>query len=117
MRIIRHDNGEATLLGDDDEELLDLIAIAAAGDAFAGLLDRLEAALTTPPLPRIVVGYREGLIETVSADLPCEVVLIEEDPFDEPAVSVVRRLVRTGDHEATGQAIAEGERRAMVGRA
>jgi hypothetical protein len=112
LRILRSGNGEATVVDDAGRELLDLVPLEAAGEELSDLLARLDAALSGAVLPRVVVHYREGLIEAVRADLACEVVLIEEDPFDEPTVTVRRRVVDSGDPEATTEAIAGGEREA-----
>jgi hypothetical protein len=109
LRIARAETGEATLVDGEGRELLDFVPLGASGTELAALLARLEAALAAPALPRVAVGYREGLIEAVTADIPCEVVLLEEDPFDEPSVSVRRRVVTAGDPEATSLVIARGE--------
>jgi hypothetical protein len=112
LRILRTGNGVASVVDEAGRELLDLVPLEAAGEELSDLLARLEAALSGPTLPRIVVHYREGLIEAVQADLACQVVLIEEDPFDEPAVTVRRRMVASGDPEATTKAIVDGEQKA-----
>jgi hypothetical protein len=109
LRIQRSDDNEATLVDEDGRALLDLVPVGTSGQEFSDLLARIEAALNCPALPRVAVGYREGLSETVQADIPCEVVLIEEDPFDEPMVTVRRRLVALGDPAGTAAAIARGE--------
>ncbi|CAH2605463.1 conserved protein of unknown function (plasmid) [Rhodovastum atsumiense] len=112
LRIVRAETGEVTLIDETDgRELLDLVPLGVTGEELTVLLTRIEMALGLTSLPRIAVGYREGLIEAVHADISCEVVLIEEDPFDEPEVTLRRREVM-GDPHATATAIARGEERA-----
>jgi len=70
MHILRRGNCDAALIGNAGGEILEFIAIGAAGDALSAQFDRLEVDLTGAPSPRVVVGYREGVVEKVIADVP-----------------------------------------------
>jgi hypothetical protein len=110
MHILRRGNCDAALIGNAGGEILEFIAIGAAGDALSAQFDRLEVDLTGAPSPRVVVGYREGVVEKVIAVVPRKGVLSEGDPFDEPSVAIVRRLARVSNREAIGAVITQGER-------
>ncbi|MFC7556813.1 hypothetical protein ACFQU7_38260 [Pseudoroseomonas wenyumeiae] len=70
----------------------------------------MEDLLRPAALPRVVVQYREGLFGAVQADRPAEVVLIEEDPHDEPPLALHRHSVGA-DRAAVEAALAAAERR------
>lgn len=100
MQIVRGSEGETTVVDDAGRELLELVPLAAAGAELEAVLERLAAALAGPALPRVVVLSREGLTERVAADIACEVVLVEHDAFDDPPVSLHRRVLEA-DPQAT----------------
>lgn len=93
--------------------LLELRAGEMDAAGFAALLERLRAALRPAPPARAVVVYREGLLGPVTAEVPLELLFIEEDPHDTPAVQLRRRRV-DGDPGALRAALAEAERQGRV---
>lgn len=107
MECVR-ENGRLLILGDDSHPLAELVPIGAEqGDAFRRLAEQMAATLG-PALPRVVVTYREGLLDEVRADSACAVLLVEEDPFDEPPVTI-RRRETAGDAAAVDAALARAE--------
>ena len=83
---------------------------------FAALVDRLEAALHPAPAARALVVYREGLLAEVRADVPLDLLFVEEDPHDTPPVQLRRRQV-PADRDGLQAMAAEAERRARQARA
>lgn len=111
MEISRRGPGEACLT-EAGRELLDLVAAEASEAEFDQLVARLQALLDRPP--RLAVTYREGLLEQVQADTACEVVLIEDDPHDEPPLRLRRHQV-AADAAALEALLNEAERRLARG--
>ncbi|RKK03104.1 hypothetical protein EBE87_16620 [Pseudoroseomonas wenyumeiae] len=109
MEINRRGPGEASLVR-DGREILDLVQIEGSEEEFEQALAHLEDLLRPAALPRVVVQYREGLFGAVQADRPAEVVLIEEDPHDEPPLALHRHSVGA-DRAAVEAALAAAERR------
>jgi hypothetical protein len=89
MILTRHGHDEASLI-EQGSEMMRLSVGAAGPDAFHAALDALEAALCRPAPPRLAVVYREGLFAEAVGEAAAEVLLIEEDPQDDPP----RRLLR-----------------------
>ena len=100
MQILRSSEGSTTVVDETGRELMELVPLAAVGVELEDVLERVAVALAAPALPRVVVVSREGLTESVAADIPCELVLVDEDRFDDPPVSLHRRAV-AGDPAAT----------------
>jgi hypothetical protein len=109
MEINRRGPGEASLVL-EGREILDLMQVEGSEEEFEQALTRLEDLLCPPSLPRVVVRYREGLFDTVQADLPLQAVLIEEDPHDEPPLALHRHAV-AADRTAVEAALSAAERR------
>jgi hypothetical protein len=115
MRMVRHVDGSAALLDESGQPVLELLPAEEDAEAAAALLARLERLLNAPP--RIALGLKEGVLTTVQADIACEVVVIEEDPFDTPPLHIRRRPVASGDPDAVTAVIALAEQRqARLGR-
>lgn len=109
MEINRRGPGEASIV-QDGREILDLIQVEGSEEEFEQVLAQWENLLRPAALPRVVVQYREGLFATVQADQPLEVVLIEEDPHDEPPLALQRHSV-AASRPAVDAALAAAERR------
>ena len=109
MEINRRGPGEASLVR-EGREILDLMQIEGSEDEFEQALSELEALLRPAAVPRVVVQYREGLFSAVQADRAAEVVLIEDDPHDEPPLALHRHSV-SPDRAALEAALAAAERR------
>ncbi|MFC4169095.1 hypothetical protein [Teichococcus aestuarii] len=115
MQINRRGPGEASLT-QDGRDLLDLLAVEASDEEFDAFLARLEQCLALrEDMPRIAVTYREGLLGQVEADLPLQLVVVEEDPHDEPPLRVLRRTVPAGT-AALDAMLAVAERRLQLKR-
>ncbi len=65
-----------------------------ATETFVALAMRM--AVLADRSPRMVVCYREGLREDVAADIDCDLILIEDDRFDQPPLQI-RRVTTAGD--------------------
>jgi hypothetical protein len=114
MEISRRAPGEASLVL-DGRELLDLTQAEASGEEFDALLARLAMLLrSAEAVPRVVVRYREGLFEAVAADTPLEAVLIEDDPHDDPPLSL-RRMPVAADAAGVDALLSAAERRLRLG--
>lgn len=109
MEINRRGPGEASLVR-DGREILDLMQVEGSEEEFEQTLAQLEDLLRPGTLPRVVVQYREGLFGAVQADQPVEVVLVEEDPHDEPPLALHRHSL-AADRVAVEAALAAAERR------
>lgn len=96
MECVRKSDKQVLIVGDDGTPLAELTASAADPEDFDLIAGRLALAVGAPP-PRIAVLYREGLLEGVAADLPCEILAFEEDRFDEPALVLRRRTIAEPD--------------------
>lgn len=110
MEISRRAPGEASLLL-EGREILDLVQVESSQEEFEQALDALDALLRladTPP--RVVVHYKEGLLTAVQSDSAIEAVLIEDDPHDEPPLSLKRQKV-AGDPVAVDAALSAAQRR------
>lgn len=118
MQINRRSASEASLV-QDGRELLDLTAVEAGEAEFAQLLDRLEAWLAAAGgAPRIALTYREGLLGQVEADLPLQLLVVEEDPHDDPPLRLLRRSVPAGPAALEAMlAVTERRLQAQPGRA
>ncbi|MBO1076120.1 hypothetical protein [Roseomonas marmotae] len=112
MEISRRGPGEASLVL-QGREILDLVQVEGSSEEFEQALSQLEELLRPDGLPRVVVQYREGLFAGVSADRPLEVVLVEQDPHDEPPLALHRHSV-TADRVAVDAALAAAERRLQM---
>lgn len=110
MQISRRGPGEASLV-QDGRELADII-VAEAGEAeFEDLLSRLAALLDpAAAAPRILLTYQEGLLGPAQSDRPLELLVIEDDPQDEPPLRLLRRQL-PGDPAALDAALAQLDRR------
>ncbi|MXP65548.1 hypothetical protein E0493_19555 [Roseomonas sp. M0104] len=110
MQIIRRGPGEASL-AQEGRDLLDLVAVNATEAEFDQIIDRL-AGLLAPcgAAPRVVLRYREGLLEAVQAEAPVALTVIEEDPHDVPPLRLVRRMVEA-DPAALAVTLEQAERR------
>ncbi|HTR16102.1 MAG TPA: hypothetical protein VMI52_03595 [Acetobacteraceae bacterium] len=111
MHIVRNEEGEATLIAADGRELLAISALLASDEEFDTLLRQIESITGGNSVPRIVVNYKEGLFDTAQADIACEVILIEEDPFDEPPTAICRKSVTEGDPAGVAARIGLAEQR------
>lgn len=100
MECVRSTDQHMLILADDGRTLAQLVMVAADPGEFDELTDRLAELLQAGPAPRITVRYREGLLEDVRADIACEVVVIEEDRFDDPPICTKLRPVSRGDMAA-----------------
>jgi len=110
MEISRRAPGEACLVL-DGRDILDLVQAEASEEEFEQALDTLEGLLSPAGnLPRVVVHYKEGLFAELRADRPLQAVLIEDDPHDEPPLSLQRQQV-PADPAAVDAALAAAERR------
>jgi len=116
MQIIRRGPGEASL-ADGERVLLDLAAVDSDEAEFEQFLDRLSA-LFGPAggRPRVALTLREGLLGAVEAEVPLEVVLVEDDPHDLPPLRLVRRAVEP-DPAALAAMLERAERRLARGAA
>lgn len=115
MQINRKGSGEASLT-QDGRDMLDLLAVEASDEEFDAFLARLEQCLALPDAPpRVALTYREGLLGQVEADLPLQLVVVEEDPHDEPPLRVLRRNV-PGGAAALDAMLAVAERRLQLKR-
>ncbi|MDO9713035.1 hypothetical protein [Paracraurococcus lichenis] len=92
MILERHGNGEASLV-QDGLELLRISALAAEAPVYDALLDGIEATLCGEGPPRLVLTYREGLFAGAVSEVPLSLVLVEEDPQDDPPRQVRRQRV------------------------
>lgn len=114
MEISRRAPGEASLVL-DGRELLDLVQAEASDEEFEDLLARLAASLRRAgSVPRVVVRYREGLLDAVQSDLAIDAVLIEDDPHDEPPLAL-RRVAVAADAAAVDAMLSAAERRLRLG--
>lgn len=113
MELHRRGPGEATLLV-GEREVLHLVAAEGGEEEFEALAARIAQLLRRDGLPRIAVTYQEGLLGAVHAELPVELVFVEEDLNDEPPVQLRRRTL-VADPAAVEAAIALAERRAGRG--
>ncbi|WP_159999057.1 hypothetical protein [Roseomonas sp. 18066] len=113
MQINRHGPGEASL-AQDGRELADLVAAEASEAEFELLLGQLEALLALRRRsPRVAVTYQGGLLGPVQAELPVQLIVIEEDPHDEPPLRLVQRSI-PADAAALEAAVSLAERRLAV---
>lgn len=110
MELRRHGPGEAGLIH-EDREILTLLASDSDEGEFDILLQRIGLLFGLPRLPRVVVTYQEGLLGTVHAEQPLDLIFVEDDPNDVPPIQIRRRTV-TADPDAAEAAIALAERRA-----
>lgn len=113
MEINRRGPGEASLVR-DGREILDLVQVEGSEEEFEQVLAQLEELLRPATLPRVVVQYREGLFGAAQADQPVDLVLVEEDPHDEPPLALHRQNV-AADRMAVEAALAAAERRRRLG--
>ena len=114
MDLLRRGAGEACLM-QEGREVLTLLAASSSDDEFAALIRRVELALLEQQRPQVVVVHQEGLLSEVHADIPLDMVFIEHDPHDLPAVRI--RHHRPGaDPSAVAAALAQAERRASGAR-
>ncbi|MBK1656690.1 hypothetical protein [Paracraurococcus ruber] len=90
MILERHGNGEASLV-QDGREVLRISAPAAEDPVYDALLDGIEATLCGEGPPRLVVTYREGLFAGAVCEVPLSLVLVEEDPHDDPPRQIRRQ--------------------------
>jgi hypothetical protein len=111
MHIVRNEMGEATLVAADGRELLAISALHASDEEFDTLLSQIETVSDGGAVPRIVVTYKEGLFDSVQADIPCTAILIEEDPFDEPPVAIREKHVTEGNPAGVAVQIGLAEQR------
>ncbi|ONG44716.1 hypothetical protein BKE38_27440 [Pseudoroseomonas deserti] len=110
MQINRRGPGEASL-AQDGRELADLVAAEASEAEFELLLHQLEALLALRRRsPRIALTYQGGLLGAAHAELPVQLILIEEDPHDEPPLRLVQRSL-PADAAALEAAVSLAERR------
>lgn len=115
MQINRRGPGEASLV-QDGRELLDLVAADASEAEFDALLGRLETLLGPQDRPpRIAIAYQGGLLGAVQAEVALQLIVIEEDPHDEPPLRLVQRAV-AADPAALAAAVTLAERRAATQR-
>ena len=110
---LREEEPGLARLRDAGRVLLELRAGELDAPGFAALLDRVRTLLRPAPPARAVVVYREGLLGPVTAEAPLELLFIEEDPHDTPAVQLRRRRVE-GNPSALRAALAEAERQGRV---
>lgn len=114
MQITRRGPGEASLVL-EGREVLDLLATEAGEAEFEALLARLAGLLDAQQAPpRIAVTWQEGLLGAAQADRPMELLVIEEDPQDEPPLRLLRRPL-SGDPAAVDSMLAQAERRLRRG--
>lgn len=110
MQINRRGPGEASLAL-DGHELADIVAAEADEAEFERLLSQLEALLALRQRsPRVALAYQGGLLGAVQAELPVQLIVIEEDPHDEPPLRLIRRSV-PADAAALEAAVSLAERR------
>lgn len=110
MQINRRGPGEASLV-EEGRELLDLVAAEASEAEFDALVERLAALLAAGPgLPRVALSYQGGLLGPVLAELPLRLMVLEEDPQDEPPLRLLQREV-AADPAALAALIGQAERR------
>jgi hypothetical protein len=110
MEISRRAPGEACLVL-EGRDILDLVQAEGSDEEFEQALHTLEGLLNPAgSLPRVVVHYKEGLFATLRADRPIQAMLIEDDPHDEPPLSLQRQEV-PADPAAVDAALAAVERR------
>jgi hypothetical protein len=110
MEISRRAPGEACLVL-EDRDIIDLVQAEGSDEEFEQALHTLERLLNPAgSLPRVVVHYKEGLFAALRADCPVQAVLIEDDPHDEPPLSLQRQEV-PADPAAVDAALAAVERR------
>lgn len=116
MQIIRRGPGEASL-AQGERVLLDLAAVESDEAEFERFLERLDLLLGGDGRrPRVALTLREGLLGPVEAELPLEVVLVEDDPHDLPPLRLVRRVVEA-DPSALAAMVERAERRLAQGTA
>jgi len=116
MQIIRRSPGEASLV-DGERTLLDLAAVDSDDAEFERFLDRLGGLFgAAGQRPRVALTLREGLLGKVEAEVPLEVVLIEDDPHDLPPLRLVRRAVEP-DPPALAAMLERAEQRLARGAA
>ncbi len=114
MEISRRGPGEASLIM-DGREILDLVLGEGSEDEFEQALKALEGLLhLAGQAPRVIVHYKEGLLASIQADTTLQAVLIEDDPHDEPPLSLKRETVN-GNPSAVDTALAAAERRQRLG--
>lgn len=109
MRCVRNSQGQVLVLAEDGRVLAELVGLDATGDEFDALAEALPDLLQPP---RVLVTYRDGLLGEVQADIPCDVIVIEEDRHDVPPVAIRRRPVPAGDRSAVDAALTGAEARA-----
>jgi hypothetical protein len=110
MQISRRGPGEASLV-QDGRELCDIVAADADEAEFEALMTRLAGLFGAPEgRPRILLTYQEGLLGPAQADQPLELLVVEEDPQDEPPLRLLRRQL-SGDPAALEAALSQAERR------
>jgi hypothetical protein len=111
MQINRRGPGEASL-AQEGRDLVDLVLAEASEAEFDQLLEQLEALLALRRRSaRVALSYQGGLLGAVQAELPLHLVVIEEDPHDEPPLRLLERQV-PADPAAVEAAIGLAERRA-----
>lgn len=110
MQINRRGPGEASL-AEGGRDLLDLVAAEASEAEFDALVERLAALLASgADLPRLALSYQGGLLGPVQAEIPLQLLVIEEDPQDEPPLRLLRREV-AADPAALAALLGQAERR------
>lgn len=109
MEVLRKSPTQFLVLDGDGTTLAELTAQGATPEQFDALVDRLAMALGAPPA-RIALVFREGLLEESAADLPCELVILEEDRFDQPPAHLRRRLLEQAEPEALDAMVARLEK-------
>lgn len=104
-------------LYENGREILRFHPGEAGADAFAEALATIERLLAgSPPRPappRVAVVYREGLFAEAFGDADTELLMVEEDPHDDPPRQLRRQRV-AGAPEALDAALARLEGRAAT---
>jgi hypothetical protein len=90
MNLQRLGDGEAALLL-DGREIIRISARAVDGPFYEAVLDGIEAVLCRDTPPRLAVTYKEGLFAAACSETTIDLVLIEEDPHDDPPRQVRRQ--------------------------
>ncbi|MCQ4159960.1 hypothetical protein NON00_08455 [Roseomonas sp. GC11] len=111
MQINRRGPGEACLVV-EGRDVLDLLIAEASDEEYERVLGKLERLLVSGRgAPRVALSYQGGLLGPVQADVPVEVIVIEEDPHDDPPLRLLRREVGA-DPAGVEATVAVAERRA-----
>jgi hypothetical protein len=108
LTLSKNSDDEAAILGEDGQLLATCRAANPGDPEFAAFTTLLAKFLGGEG--RVLVMYRDGLPEEIRSDLPCEVLLVEEDRFDDPPIRLRRRHLPEGNIAKVDEAVTLIER-------